>query len=105
MDDEYKPAYTFRDFYIPFYMKGAIDRYVRLGIPPGDFLTAVISNDLAEAVGRADDINLRNLPAYVAYFYNEVDGRAWGSREKMERWIAERATALSGQQGAASVTA
>lgn len=86
----YEPAYTFREFYIPNYMWGAIERYVQAGIPPGDFLTAVICNDLREAVGRADDINLKNLPAYVAYFHNEVPGLAWGSKEKMQAWMAAR---------------
>ena len=80
-------VYQFRDFYIPLRMMGAIDRYIKHGIPPGDFLTAVICNNLSEAVARADEENMANLPAYVAYFYNEAPGLCWGSRIKMDTWI------------------
>ena len=80
-------VYQFRDFFIPLRMMGAIERYVTKGIPPCDFLTAVICNDLAESVARADEENIANLPAYVAYFYNEVTGSCWGSRERMKAWV------------------
>jgi hypothetical protein len=79
--------YTFNDFYIPDHMMGAIQRYIEHGIHPGDFLRAVISNDLREAVGRADDENRRNLPAYVAYFYNEAPTGCWGSSSNYQSWI------------------
>ena len=75
------------EFYIPERMMGGIERYINDKINPGDFLQAVICNDLREAVGRADDENIRNLPAYVAYFYNEAPSLCWGSKEKMEAWL------------------
>lgn len=78
--------YWFNEFYIPERMMPGIRRYVESGIVPGDFLCAVIQNDLSEAVGRADDENLKNLPAYVAYFYNEVPSNCWGSKERMQEW-------------------
>ena len=87
MDDRFDEQYFFQEFYIPRRMEGGICRYVEYGIKPGDFLTAIIRNDLKEAVGRADEENMRNLPAYVAYFYNEVPSPAWGSKEKMEAWM------------------
>jgi hypothetical protein len=80
--------YRFRDFYIPERMMGGIRRYIDQGIPPGDFLTAIICNDLSEAVGRADDENLHNIPAYVSYFYNEAPRTCWHSAAAMEAWIA-----------------
>ena len=79
--------YKFREFSIPERMMGAIDRYVKHGIEPGDFLSAIICNDLRGACGRADDENLRNIPAYVAYFYNEAPSLCWGSEEKMQAWM------------------
>jgi len=82
-----KDVYQFRDWYIPQRMMGAIDRYINQGLPPAHFLTAVISNDLKEAVGRADDENLANLPAYVAYLYNEAPSPCWGSEKKMKAWV------------------
>jgi len=80
--------YRFNQFYIPDRMMGGITRYLENGIAPGDFLTAVICNDLREAYGRADDENLVNLSAFVAYFYNEAPHNCWGSPEKMKEWLA-----------------
>jgi hypothetical protein len=40
-----------------------------------------------ERVGRADDQNIKVLPAFVAYFYNEAPSQCWGSKEKMESWL------------------
>ena len=82
-------SYQFRGFYIPERMMGGIDRYIESGIPPGDFLTAIICNDLREACSRADDENLKNIPAYVAYFYNEAPTFCWGSEGQMKRWMKE----------------
>ena len=79
--------YKFRQFYIPERMMGGIDRYINNRIRPGEFLCAVISNNLKEAVGQADDENILNLPAYVAYFYNEAPSGCWGSKEKMKAWL------------------
>ena len=80
-------TYRFRQFYIPDRMLGGLTRYVEHGIEPGDFLAAVISNDLKGAVSRADDENLANLPAYVAWLYNEAPIGCCGSPENMQRWM------------------
>jgi hypothetical protein len=87
MEDQVMNNYRFRDFYIPERMLGGITRYIEDGIPPGDFLAAVICNDLAQAVSRADDENIANIPAYVGYFYNKAPSGCWGSYEKMGAWI------------------
>ena len=87
--EEVDDTYRWAGFYIPSRMMGAIERYVNQGIPPGDFLTAVICNDLYEAVGRADEENMANLPAYVHFFYNETPGQCSGSREKMVAWMGK----------------
>jgi hypothetical protein len=79
--------YAYREFYIPERMMGGIERYINQGIKPGSFLTAVICNDLKGAVMRADDENLPNLVAFVAYFYNEAPAPCWGSPEAMKAWM------------------
>ena len=75
---------------IPEYMQAALRRYVLQGIKPGDFLTAVICNDLRNAVGRADAVNLPLLKLYVQWFYNVAPGACWGSLENMNEWINAR---------------
>ena len=81
--------YQFRQFYIPDRMMPGIKRYIEHGIKPGNFLTAVICNDLSKACGQADNENLANLSAYPCYFYNEAPSNCWGSTDKMEKWIAK----------------
>lgn len=67
-------------------MMGGIERWIQYAIVPGSFLQAIIKNDLSDAVGQADDENLKNLPAYVGYFYNEAPSQCWGSVDKFEEW-------------------
>jgi len=83
-------GYEFHEFYIPARMMDGIEMYLKYGIEPGSFLTAIIQNNLSLAVQCADSENLRNIPAYVAYFYNEVPLGCWGSPTKMEDWIKSR---------------
>jgi hypothetical protein len=84
--------FVFRGAVIPERMCGGLERYLEQHVPPGDFLEAVLCNDLTEACSRADDENMGLLPVYVAYLYNYAPGRAWGSREKFEAWLARRAS-------------
>lgn len=81
--------YKFQGFHIPEYMMGGIKRYIEDGIKPGSFLSAVIQNNFSGACMCADSENIQNLPAYAAYFYWEVLSEAWGSKEKMEKWIGK----------------
>lgn len=73
--------------YIPDHMIDGVKRYIDEGIPPGSFLTAVICNDLKEAVGRADHINIKALPNIVSWFYNNAPRTCWGSEENFRAWV------------------
>jgi hypothetical protein len=75
---------------IPECMMPAIRRYIDDHVQPGNFLTAVIDNDLKEACCRADEENLENLKAFVLYFYNEAPSQCFGSPEKRIAWCALR---------------
>lgn len=72
---------------LPERMHGAIQRYLENGIPPGDFLTAVICNDLTEACSRADDENRHLLFEYVKFFYCYAPTGSWGSKDNFEAWM------------------
>jgi hypothetical protein len=76
-------------------MLAAIERYVQYGIA-GDFLSAVIDNNLREALGRADSDNRRALREIVQVFYNYCPGDCWGSRENRQQWQARGG--LSGKE-------
>lgn len=83
-------TYRFRSFEIRDDMVAGIRRYVDEFITPGSFLQAIIENDLKTAIEQADEENLRNIPAFVSYFYNETPRECWGSREKMLAWLQKR---------------
>lgn len=60
---------------------------------PGDFLCAVLENNLLAACSRADTESLSCLAALVHYCHWELPGECWGSKEKVATWIAERSNA------------
>lgn len=62
--------------------------YVTQRRPMGSFLTAVLENNLAEAIGRADESSLANLFLIVAHVYNELPSTCWGSSAKVSAWLA-----------------
>jgi len=64
----------------------AIERYVLRGADVGDFMTAVIENNLREAIGRADYENLAAIQQIVQLFYNYCPGNCWGSKENRLAW-------------------
>lgn len=73
---------------VPEHCREGLLAYLRYGVPPGHFLLAVLSNDLAEACGRADEANQRALYDYIFVLYNYAPGNAWGSLAKVQAWIA-----------------
>jgi hypothetical protein len=83
-------TFTFEGMIIPLHMHDALALYLEYGVPPGDFLLAVLENNLKEAVGRADKQNLHNIPAFVAFLYNEAPTGAWGTPGNIRQWIARR---------------
>jgi hypothetical protein len=71
---------------IPKRMHPGIIKWILIGQIPGQFLTAVIENDLREAIGKADDENIKILGAYIQFFYNHAPTGCWGSKEKVAQW-------------------
>jgi predicted nucleotidyltransferase len=68
-------------------IKDSLDRYVSQGIPTGDFLKAVLENNLMEAMGRADSFNQASLPEICSYIYNELPSPCHGSPAKVKEWL------------------
>lgn len=71
---------------IPPHMQEAILAYVNTGRMTGDFLRAVVTNDLFNAVGRADRVNLPLIPLYVRWLYNRAPLACFGSPETLLEW-------------------
>jgi len=73
---------------IPRDIKQQIDNYIDNGIPPADFLYAVLINDLRQVAGRADIINRIHLYDIIVYLEKFMPNMAWGSAERVEKWLA-----------------
>jgi len=74
---------------VPEHTLAALDDYLVKHWAPGDFLKAVLSNDLFNALGQADDLNRVALFDICAYIYNHVTPEAWGSPTRVEAWLKE----------------
>ena len=72
---------------VPKYILDIINRYVDDDVPPGGFLTAVLSNDLVGAFAWADSDCKSALPDIVRYLNNEIPAVCWGSKDKVEAWL------------------
>lgn len=72
---------------IPSRILQALHNYAEHRTPTGDFLAAVIANDLMDAVARADKDNIRVLRLICGFVYNEMPSDSHGSREIYRDWI------------------
>lgn len=72
---------------IPRRIREGLDRYACYGVPTGDFLRAVLSNNLMEAVGRADDDSLAAIQSICQYVHNALPGVCHGSPEKVKAHV------------------
>lgn len=73
---------------LPEHLRAGTQRYVEHGVLPGDFLKAVIRNDLRGALFRADKTSRANLHEIVRFFHFEVPSDCHGDKEKMLAWNA-----------------
>lgn len=65
--------------------------YAVFGVPTGGFLSAVLSNDLREAIARADEHNIMTLRQIVTYIYMKLPGPCWGSEARVDAWLLHHA--------------
>lgn len=56
---------------------------------PGDFLVALLANDLMEAVGRADEVSFAALPRLCQFLHNFTPGCAHGSEAVIDAWLEQ----------------
>jgi hypothetical protein len=73
---------------VPGYTKEAIDAYWKGRRPVGDFLHAVLSNDLTRACHHADSRNAMQLYHIAGYIWNKLPAGIWGSAEKVAKHLS-----------------
>lgn len=57
--------------------------------PVGHFLTALLENNLVEAMRRADDESAVALRRLVEFLWSHAPAPAWGSPENVRAWLAD----------------
>ncbi len=71
---------------LPDHMQVVAREYVENFLMPGDFLQAVLRNDLVAAFSRADATNAAAMQTWASWLYNECPSAAWGTMAKVEAW-------------------
>lgn len=65
----------------------ALKRYWNDALPPGAFVTAVLSNNLMDAVGYADHVSERYLADIVNYVKYHSPRGSYGNPELVRSWL------------------
>lgn len=71
---------------LPNSLREGMRRYVVDRIETGDFLRAVLENDLSEAWRRADPNNRLDMGRIVEFLY-ELPPACWGSKANVKSWL------------------
>ena len=72
---------------LPEHMVGAMERYMKNGVAPGGFLEAVLSNDLLEAMERADMVNRYRLYDFGQFLHQQAPRGSFGSPDRVANWV------------------
>ncbi len=71
---------------LPEHIQEGVRLYIERGVLPGDFLQAVICNNLKESFAYADNTNCARMYDIVSFFYLHAPSISWGSEKKMKAW-------------------
>lgn len=81
------------EYEVPSHLRPGLERYIKDGIRPGGFLSAIIANDLREAVLRAATVaTFESILGIVKFLCFECPDPSHGSPEKFEAWINRKRT-------------
>jgi hypothetical protein len=67
-----------------------IREYVLSGVSQGDFMRAVLTNNLRESIAHADLDNRRHLANIVVYLTNYAPATCWGDEDTYRTWVKNR---------------
>ena len=72
---------------IPEHTKSTLENYLLYGLPPGGFMTAVLTNDLYGAISRADSQNMSRLEDIVRWLQHNAPIDSYGNYENITNWV------------------
>ena len=71
---------------IPEHLRKGIHNYIYYGVPVGDFLTAVLENNLNRTIFTADERSYEGLRNIVSFLYWYAPDSCHGSKEIVLKW-------------------
>lgn len=86
---------------VPRHMWDSTVEYILQGRPVGDFLAALLSNDLMAAARKADLMNLPRLPDWAVFLDSCAPVACFGSAAAFKEWL--RTGGLLGRQQAREI--
>lgn len=72
---------------VPDNLHAGLVAYITERRPVGGFLTALLSNDLAQTVVRSDPITGLYLRETVLFLFNHAPSPCWGSPAAVDAWL------------------
>jgi hypothetical protein len=89
-----------RDEYgdVPGHLLDALDRYAKEGAHTGDFLKAVLENNLFKAVAHGDPVSMSAFKKIVIYINCQLPSGCWGSPEQVKAWKEKKRNTDGGSQ-------
>lgn len=84
---------------IPEHMRDGLVLWIDKGIMTGDFMTALMSNDLMGAFGRADEANSAAMRNWCVFLYSYAPRGCHGSPENVAEWRRHRGMENIGDRG------
>ena len=72
---------------VPQHTLEALDRYWKYGYAPGSFLTTLLTGNVFDAIGRADNWNKEALGHIVYYIIHYAPRGSYGSPALVQDWI------------------
>jgi hypothetical protein len=76
---------------VPNRVREGLTEYLAARRKTGDFLKAVLSNDLKDAALRADEVNERHLVDIVRFLVHTAPATSWGSPAAVKAWLKDTA--------------
>lgn len=77
---------------VPYHLLPGLVRYFMDRVLPGDFLAALLRNDLMKAVGHADDTSFAALPRLCQFLHNFAPPQSFGSSAAVTAWLSKAAS-------------
>jgi len=76
----------YEEYGLPPHMLPGLEGHVENGRPTGDFLSALLENNLRLTVGLADERNQAKILQWVRFCHNWLPAGCWGSSRAVAEW-------------------